>query len=240
MKQGLDLLYALQLKDDELKAIQARIDEIPLTIGEKEAERDARADMIDQARQKLNQNIEERRQLEKEILYIREKIVKYREQMKKVTTNKEYQGFISEIKFEEGNISGVEEKIIEKMVESDAVMETVRQAEADFKKIADDYNRNITDLKAELEYTRQKLAQETQQRNELKARVDPALAKVYENLFKKKAGKAVSFVATEFCGVCHTKVRPQILSDLVTSTDIMVCENCGRILFKQLQPETGD
>jgi uncharacterized protein len=240
LKRGLDILYALQLKDDELKEIETLIQEIPVTIRGLEEERDAKADMMAQARQKLNVNVEERRQLEKDILLIREKIAKYKEQMKKVSTNKEYQGFISEIKFEESNISGVEEKIIEKMVESDAIMESIRQTEGEFRKIADEYNRRIADLQSHMDYNRKKLADETGVRNELKSRVDPALLKVYESLFKKKIGKAVSFVSSDFCGVCHIKIRPQMLSELVTSSDILICENCGRILFKQLQPENEE
>ena len=46
--------------------------------------------------------------------------------MSKATTNKEYQGFIAEIKYEEDNISTLEEKVIEKMVESDEIENEIR------------------------------------------------------------------------------------------------------------------
>ena len=53
-----------------------------------------------------------REKLEKEILVIREKINKYKEQLNKATTNKEYQGFNAEIKYAQDTISSIEEKII--------------------------------------------------------------------------------------------------------------------------------
>jgi predicted nucleic acid-binding Zn-ribbon protein len=91
LKEGLDILFALQQKDDQLKEIETIIKEIPLQIKELEDERDARSEMIEKAKKKLQLNIEDRKKLEREIAAIRDKISKYKEQMKKVTTNKEYQ-----------------------------------------------------------------------------------------------------------------------------------------------------
>ena len=172
-----------------------------------------------------------------EIVAIRDKIGKYKEQMKKVTTNKEFQGFSNEIKFEEANIVGVEEKIIEKMIESDEIMANIREAEGEFQKIAATYNQQIKDMQSNLEYHRSKLAEETRNKKELRARVEPKLLKAYDNLFVKKAGKVVSYVHSDFCGVCNIKIRPQILSEMILSSDLMVCESCGRILYRKIEAE---
>ena len=53
MKEGLDILFALQQKDDQLKEIEAVIKDIPLKIKELEDERDSRSDMIEKAKKKL-------------------------------------------------------------------------------------------------------------------------------------------------------------------------------------------
>jgi len=240
LKEGLDILYALQLKDDQLKDIEAIIKDIPLQIKALEDERDSRSDMIEKAKKKLHQNGEERKKLEREIAVIRDKIGKYKEQMKKVTTNKEYQGFSNEIKFEEANITGVEEKIIEKMCESDEIMGMIREAEGEFRKIADIYNQQIKDMLANLDYHKAKLAEETLNKKELRDRVDPKLLKAYDNLFVKKAGKVVSNVQTDFCGICNIKIRPQVLSEMIMSSDVLVCESCGRILFKKIIDEVEE
>jgi hypothetical protein len=240
LKEGLDILYALQLKDDQLKDIEAVIKDIPLRIKALEDERDSRSDMIEKARKKLQENGEERKKLEREIAVIRDKIAKYKEQMKKVTTNKEYQGFSNEIKFEEANITGVEERIIEKMCGSDEIMGQIREAEGEFKKIADAYNQQIKDMLANLDYHKNKLREETQKRQELRTRVDPKLLKAYDNLYVKKAGKVVSNVQTDFCGVCNIKIRPQVLSEMIMSSDVLICESCGRILFKKIVDEVEE
>ena len=237
MKEGLDLLYALQQKDDQLKEIATLIQEIPLQIKALEDERDSRSEMIEKAKKKLQHNIDERKKFERDITAIKEKIAKYKEQMKKVTTNKEYQGISNEIKFEEVNITAVEEKIIEKMIDSDEIMGGIRQTEREFNQIAAEYNQKIKELHDYLDYHKNKLSEETKNKKELRGQVAANLLKAYDNLFAKKAGKVVSFVQTDFCGVCNIKIRPQVLSELVLSNDVMICESCGRILFKHVAGE---
>ncbi len=237
MKEGLDILYALQQKDDQLKEIEIVIKEIPQHIKKLESERDARSEMIEKAKKKLQSNIEDRKKFEREIAAIKDKISKYKEQMKKVTTNKEYQGFSNEIKFEETNINAVEEKIIEKMVEADEIMGIIRETESEFNKIADEYNQKIKDLHSHLDYHKNKLSEETKNKKELRTQIAANLLKAYDNLFVKKAGKVVSLVQTDFCGVCNIKIRPQVLSELVISSDLLICESCGRILFKHIAGE---
>jgi predicted nucleic acid-binding Zn-ribbon protein len=237
LKEGLASLYGLQQKDDQLKEIENIIKEIPLQIKELEDERDARSEMIEKAKKKLQNNIEDRKKLEREIAALKDKISKYKEQMKKVTTNKEYQGISNEIKFEETNITTVEEKIIEKMIEADEIMGIIRETESKFDKIAAEYNQKIKELQSYLDYHKNKLTEETKNKKELRTKVAVNLLKAYDNLFVKKAGKVVSFVQTDFCGVCNIKIRPQVLSELVISNDVLICESCGRILFKNIVGE---
>jgi hypothetical protein len=237
LKEGLDILYALQQKDDQLKEIENVIKEVPLQIKGLEAERDARSEMIENAKKKLQSNIEDRKKLERDIAAIKDKISRYKEQMKKVTTNKEYQGISNEIKFEETNIIAVEEKVIEKMVEADEIMGIIRETESEFNKIAAEYNQKIKDLHSYMDYHTNKLNEETNNKKELRSKVATNLLKAYDNLFVKKAGKVVSFVTSDFCGVCNIKIRPQVLSELVISNDVLICESCGRILFKQIAGE---
>jgi len=240
LKEGLELLYALQRIDDEIKEVKNLLIQIPIDIKEVEKERDSKKDIIDKSKEKLEANIKEREKLEKDILNIKEEIKKYREQMNKVTTNKEYQGFIAEIKYQEERMSTIEEKIIEKMLEADSITEEIRDSEKEFDKIAEDYNVKIKKMKENLDYHKNKLNQLNVDREELKKKISPRLITIYENIFKNKGGKAVSLIKTEFCEVCNIKIRPQILSDIITTDEIYFCENCGRILYKKIEEENQE
>lgn len=232
MKEGLEKLYRLQQLDDAIKSNQTLLKRLPETILEIEYERDSKKEMIETSKNKLAENLKSREKYEKEILLVKEKIKKYKDQMTKATSNKEYQGFMAEIRYEEESIQKIEEKIIEKMLESDEILGEIRSTETDFAQIADGYNEKITVLKKQINETEQLITELTQNRQSVHKEVPAPFLKIYENLFVKKAGKVVSKVESDFCGVCNVKIRPQILSELVTSSDIQVCENCGRILFK--------
>lgn len=240
MKEGLEILYSLQLHDDQLKETENLIKEIPGEIKKVEEERDGKNTIIENSRLKLNENVKKREKLEKEILVIKEKIKKYKEQMTKATTNKEYQGFIAEITFEESNISGVEEKIIELMLESDEIMNEIRDSETEFNKITAEYNTKIKDLNTSLEYQKAKLDHMAKERKELRAKIPANLLHSYDHLAKNRNGKAISYVETDFCGICNVKVRPQRLNELISSNEICVCENCGRILYKKIEVQKED
>jgi predicted nucleic acid-binding Zn-ribbon protein len=203
LKEGLEKLHALQLLDDRIKEVEISLKQIPETIQQLELERDGKASIIEDTRNKLNENIKEREKLEKEIMLIKEKIKKYKEQMNKATTNKEYQGFMAEIKFEEENISTLEEKVIEKMLESDEIMNEIRESEEEFEKISREYNKKIMDLKGNLEFSKLKLAEAANEKQSLRGTIPEKLLRIYDNLARNKNGKAVSVVEAEFCGVCN-------------------------------------
>lgn len=238
MKDGLELLYELQQHEDNTADIKIRIDEIPKTIEDLESERNGKAKIVNDSRLKLDESVKKREKLEKEILLIKEKIAKYKDQLNKSTTNKEYQGFISEIKYEEDKILSIEEKIIEEMLVSDEVMEEIRESEVEYKTIADDYNKKIEDLNENLKYYKNKLLEEENNKKELRKPIPDNLVNIYDNLINKKNGKAISYVETNFCGICNVMIRPQRLSELITTNSIFICENCGRILYKKVKEES--
>jgi len=237
LKDGLELLFKLQQFDDNVNETNIRISEIPKTIKMLEIDRDNKADIVNKSKEKLDENLKVRRKLESEILLVREKISKYKEQLNKSTSNREYQGFVSEIKYEENAILEIEEKIIAEMLKSDEIMDEVRKSESEYKKISEDYNKRISDLKQNLEYYNKKLTEEHANKEDLRKTISADLLTIYDKLIKNREGKAISFVETDFCGICNVKIRPQRLSELISTTNIFICENCGRILYKEIKEE---
>lgn len=237
MKEGLAQLNKLQNFEDSILEIIKRIDEVPDLIKKLEDERDGKKKIINNSKAKLDESVKVRKKFEKEISLNKEKISKYREQLNKSTTNKEYQGFISEIKFEENKILEIEENIIEEMLNSDDIMEEIREKEDEFGQIAEEYNKKIKDLEQNLTYYKEKLKGIEKERDDLYNEIPKDLIKIFDKLMKKKNGKAISFVELDFCGICNVKIRPQRLNELITTENIFYCENCGRLLYKEIKEE---
>lgn len=240
MKEGIEILYTLQQHDDKTCDIKAVINDIPKKIKALEDERDQKADMLSQIKSNLEDNKKDRTKFEKDILSIKEKISKKRDQLSKATTNKEYQGLTQEIKFEEEAISKVEEKIIEKMLESDEILVQFQEKESEYNTIKEDYNKKIQDFKTDLSYQNQKLEEHNSKRDVIRKDIPANLMRVYDSLAVKKGGKSISFVESDFCGTCNVKIRPQLMSQIIASASINFCENCGRVLYKKIVADTKD
>jgi len=54
---------------------------------------------------------------------------------------------------------------------------------------------------------------------------------LYLKIYKRNSGIALSPVSEEFCSLCHMRIRPQVINELKGKEKIILCENCGRILY---------
>lgn len=54
---------------------------------------------------------------------------------------------------------------------------------------------------------------------------------LYERLAKAKGGTAVSGVRDGVCSGCHTAISTNVIRLARTSTDLVLCPHCGRILY---------
>ena len=69
------------------------------------------------------------------------------------------------------------------------------------------------------------------EREELLPKIPSDQIKLYNQISKTKNGIVLSPVTEEFCSMCHMRVRPQMVNELIAGTQIITCENCGRILY---------
>ena len=82
--------------------------------------------------------------------------------------------------------------------------------------------------KKELEEKKKNLNQE---KEELMPKIPSDQINLYIKISAKKNGIVLSPVNDDFCSMCHVRIRPQVLNELKAQEKIILCENCGRILF---------
>ena len=82
--------------------------------------------------------------------------------------------------------------------------------------------------KKEVEEEEKKLIQE---KEKITLKIPSDHIKLYIKIFNKKNGISLSPVTGDFCSMCHMRVRPQVLNELKEGSKIILCENCGRILY---------
>jgi hypothetical protein len=225
-------LIELQRLDTEIRKIQSLLDSIPSQLEAIDRQVETSAQTLSQARDQLAHNQKSRRELEGEVKDIKAQVSKYKLQLNQVKTNREYQSLLKEINDNQQKIDKLEEEIIGELLQADEI-------EVDIRAAVEKDNQEKTSLHKEKEALAQeksRLEEELQRLIKSKQELLPLIPKdqaaLYFRIFDKKGSIALSPVTDDFCTLCHMRVRPQMLSELVEKNQLLLCENCGRILYR--------
>jgi predicted nucleic acid-binding Zn-ribbon protein len=224
-------LIKLQNLDEEIRKTTLILDRIPLQLKDIDKKIESQFQAVTQAQDKLTQNQKRRRTLEADILDVKAQIDKYKHQLGGVKTNKEYSALLKEIEEAQSKIDQKEEKIISEMLNADDIGEEIRKAELK----ASEAKEKLTEDKDALSLQKKELEEENKElirkKEELLPLIPKDQSKLYLEIFNKKNGISLSPVTDDFCSMCQIRIRPQVLNELRAETQIILCENCGRILY---------
>lgn len=226
-------LIQLQNIDEDIKKISLFLEKIPSQFKEIEKKTEKIFQIVSQSQEKLAKNQKKRRNLEADIHDTKNLILKYKHQLNGVKTNKEYTSLLKEIERAEQKIDNLEEEIINEMLSADNIEEeikTVGQEANSKKKKSLQEKESLQKKKKELEGQKKNLLKEKEKTN---SKISSLHINLYQKIFDKKNGIALSPVFDDFCSMCHMRIRPQVLNELKAGNKIILCENCGRILYWQ-------
>ena len=129
MYSDLKTLIDLQRLDQEIADLSFQLHTFPSKIQAIEKQLSDFIHAHEERQQHLAANQKERRDMEGEIQLIRQKISKHRDQLYLVKTNEQYRAMLKEIEGEESRIRSIEDRILEKMIESEELQKLVKEAE---------------------------------------------------------------------------------------------------------------
>jgi hypothetical protein len=226
-----DNLIKLQSIDEKIRETSLLLEKIPAQLKEIDKSIEAQFQIVEKAKEKLAQNQKKRRNLEADVQDIKAQIGRYKHQQAGVKTNKEYSALLKEINESQKRIDAKEEDIISEMLGADEIGEEIQSATAKANKAKE----KLTQDKAVLNTKNQELEEEKKRlllsRDEIIPRIPKDQYSLYKKAFKKMNGLVMSPVTGDFCSMCQIRIRPQVLNELIAANQIILCENCGRILY---------
>jgi uncharacterized protein len=232
MSPDLQRLIDLQRLETQIADAKAKIAAHPQRLAEADAQLAAATQLLDTAKDRLKDNQEARRALEKDVALYQGRLSKFRDQQSAVKTNKEYQALGHEIETAQRDLGGVEEKVIERMVEADGITADVKQAEAAFAAKRREIDAEKKRLAEELTETEAALKTATDARTALLGQIDPRLVSTFEQVARVRKGIAVTTATRDgLCSVCHVRLRPQVFQQVRHNDGIIQCDSCQRILY---------
>ncbi|MCE5195031.1 MAG: C4-type zinc ribbon domain-containing protein [Nitrospiraceae bacterium] len=231
MQETIKLLIELQVIDTTIIREKKIIDLMPLKLNEVENSFKEMQINFDKQKQKYLDLEKKRKDKERAVEDINDKIKKIKAHTTDIKTNKEYQAHLKEIETIEKERYGVEDGILLIMEEIDA---EGKKLEAEEKKLKEEKEKTDV-LKKEVD---KEIAEAKKLFEEFKAKRDEAAKKIdadaykdYMTVFKACAGLAVVEIRDEICLGCNMNIPPQMCVEIKKNEEIIQCPQCRRILY---------
>lgn len=236
MDADLERLIALQKLDSAAHDAEKRLADEPERLKAIDTRLEAARGLVAQTKERLKTNQEARRAIEKDVAMHQGRLSKFREQGMAVKTNQEYHAIQHEISFAQTEIKGLEDKILELMMEGDEVTAAIKSAEAALaaeQKATDAEKKILSAEQIEMQAAIERLKGE---RATVVAALNPGVLSTFEMVSRRRNGVAVAEARDGICTICHVRLRPQVFNTVLRNNQIVQCDSCLRILFAVPRP----
>jgi uncharacterized protein len=224
-------LIRLQQLDVEIDSARRRITEIPAIQQAMDERLAAQTAAVEGVKQRLAASQSARREIENEVASVQTRLSKYKGQLTEVKTNKEYQAMQKEITTAEETVRSHEDRVLERMEETENLTRDLKAAEAELKRQQGEIAAERTALEAEAGELRKKAEQTAVERTDVAKALSPPALKLFEHVSRQRKGLAVAEARDGICTVCHVRLRPQVFNEVRRAENLIQCESCLRILY---------
>ena len=231
MQAVLEKLLILQDRDQKIRQIQLEVKTLPQQRKNLEAQLAANAATLESLKQRARQLEIERKKLELDVGTRQNSISRLKTQQYETRKNDEFQAMGHEIERYEKEIVQLEDQELELMEQADKLKSEISTQEKMAAAGRDSVNRQLVDLDQKAKTLEARLGDLAKEREQLATTIDEDVLYRYERLFSSKGDAAVVAVEHGVCTGCHMKVTSQTAVRTKSGSEIVNCEQCGRILY---------
>ncbi|MDA8079872.1 MAG: C4-type zinc ribbon domain-containing protein [Nitrospiraceae bacterium] len=231
MKDLIKRLVTLQQVDTRILEKRAFIDRVPGRINEVDEPLKAARAELELVRQRNDASAKKKKEKERLLEDINDKIKKAKGRISDLKTNKEYQAHLKEIEASEREIRSIEDQILAIMEEMEKSLQNQKQIEGRVKSEEDKLNAFRRGLEEEVAQYEKELEGLKAERGGLAASVDRDAYNAYMALLATGSGLAVTSARNEICTGCNMNMPPQLFVELRKGEELIQCPQCRRILY---------
>jgi predicted nucleic acid-binding Zn-ribbon protein len=224
-------LIRLQELELELFAVRSKVEETPQEMGALDDQLEADRQRVEDAKKEIEDTGKDRRQIEGEVDTLRQRLSQYQDQLMLVKTNTEYQAMLHEIEFAKRQIEEKEDLILEQLLEADENEKTLREVTEQFTKRQSEVEGRRKELEEFLNRSSLELDALKERIEEVRRQIPREHLARYERIAAARNGLVLVKVLGNSCQGCHVRLRPQLLAEVRTNRQILLCENCSRVLY---------
>jgi len=226
------LLYQLQLLDSELDQTKRELAEIAAALGESDALKQARTE-VERTKQELRTARTALQDLDLEVNGLANKIAQHEKLLYsgKAMSAKEAANLQDEVASLKRWHEKREEALLEAMVAVEEAEEAFRQAEARLSTIQADWAAGQEDLIQKQSNLETQVAELLDRRPTVAQGIAADDLNEYEDLRRRKAGRAVTVAKNGVCQACGVAASNRKIQQARAGVELAYCSTCGRILY---------
>lgn len=167
---------------------------------------------------------------------------KFKADLMRVRNQKEYGTILREIDATKKSISALETEALQYIEKIEELDKKLVEEAPEFARRRAEVDESLATFDTEIAGINAELAELHAAREAIAQEVAPNMLRVYDRIAKNRKGRAMSQVRGEIggkgrCTACNMSLRPQVFSDIRRGDDLIVCDNCTRILFYRPEQE---
>ncbi len=229
MDDILDTLIRIQHCDEDIASTQAELDTIPKKIEKLNNDITKAENLLQEKQQRLVDLKKNYKMHEGDIAANEEKAVKLNSQTFAVKTNEEYRAILNEVEFLKQENKKIEEAMMLMLEEEEILNNSIDKFQIETKNFIDQKKNEISTLNQRQQELEEKIKIIQNDYNNAFLKLPKDIQEIYSKI-KTVRGKAVCLIDSETCTGCFSNITPQFLNELKKRKEILLCDNCGRIL----------
>ena len=238
MNKDLSQLILLQNLDVEIKQLQEEIAALPLRQAELEQQFAASVAEYLAIKEELDEAQARKRELEDELEVEQQKHQKFKNDLMKATNEREYTTAVREIDITRKAISNMETETLKLMERIEQLEARVNEKTPEMEVRRQQVDKLLSGLRATVISDQTRVEELMQRRPSMIEDLSEDARSNYDRLSRMRSGLALAQARDYSCQACRMSIRPQVFNDIRRSETIIMCENCGRILY--YPAETAD
>lgn len=231
MNKQLGLLIELQGLDSAMLSARLKIDAIPDKISSYEIPLKTAQNAHKKAKQYLVSLEKKKRDKEREIDEVNEKINKLHQRTSAIKTNKEYQAHIKEIEKIKKELDAAEDELLatlDSLEISSKLLKTegdhLAKEKGEIDVIKKELDKEVIQCEEELEKLKEN-------RKKLVDKIEIDIYTQYMDILRVSRGTAVVEAMNEICHGCNLHIPPRLFVEVKTTDEIICCPQCKRMLY---------
>ncbi|MDP6339966.1 MAG: C4-type zinc ribbon domain-containing protein [Candidatus Marinimicrobia bacterium] len=224
-------IVALQHLDSQLQDIAELLGDLPGKVNALKDEESSLILSVESGKARIKELNLELNKFEGQMVDIKGKIDKHKDQLFLVTTNKQYDALQHEIDHLKSELDKIEIQSLEFTEEKESLEERIKSEEENLESLSRDLVGRRKKLEVLMNNSSEEKAKLESERNEQRGGIDGATLSRYDRIHNARRGLSVVTVQRSACGGCGAFIPPQIISEVRAGRGPHTCDSCSRFLY---------